>query len=640
VKEIVEVETELASEAKKAEINLLLGKADGEVSAENPVELVGMNAGKVDVEAVNTRVTRSMVDEESTQELESIRNEEVDRGRSSGNLTVRENVSQLNRVRAEAIASSVYIPQDSQAVIKVDYELTYYLNDLTRAYPEVLQEYDKSGVIKKSYTYGNERIQVESLAEAETQRPGIAYQTETEYYIYDGRGSVRQSVSDSGAVTKAYAYDPYGGITLGLPRVGNVYGYNGELQNAKTGLQYLRARYYASEEGRFTSEDTYFGDQQEPLTLHKYLYVSNDPYNYVDPSGHTKAKTGAPAPTKSGFKLPSMASKSSASSSQKSGSPVREDPNPPRFPLPRTFSERMDFLNPNSSYNPFNNSKSTAQSTGDLFSSMVKGVEYVWNQAKNVIMKEVRRIACELEKERIKQQQESTPKEKVYNIQQTDKINGIGVFWDEAGTTATILIGIGVTAQDAQLLILINKMNDYGYDESTIINFINNYYEKNKDNTIIVPGRGLDYYIPDDITRDLTKLMIKLEYENSDYTFPIVTEERLWEFKRNVETGGSWDLKQLPEWDNSSLYIFNGEIVDKDAPGNLLYGYMGTVYLIPPTILQFGGVYAQWKAGTVKHEWIKDTYGDDSMDQENILRGIEYLYILHKNPEQINWGGK
>jgi RHS repeat-associated core domain len=108
--------------------------------------------------------------------------------------------------------------------------------------------------------------------------------------IYDGRGSVRQSVSDSGAVTKAYAYDPYGGITLGLPRVGNVYGYNGELQNAKTGLQYLRARYYASEEGRFTSEDTYFGDQQEPLTLHKYLYVSNDPYNHVDPSGNTSVK--------------------------------------------------------------------------------------------------------------------------------------------------------------------------------------------------------------------------------------------------------------------------------------------------------------------------------------------------------------
>ena len=89
----------------EAEINLLLGKADGEESAETPVELVEMNAGKVDVEAVNTRVTRSMVDEESTQELDPLRSEEVDRGRSSGNLTVRENVSQLNRVRVEAIAS-------------------------------------------------------------------------------------------------------------------------------------------------------------------------------------------------------------------------------------------------------------------------------------------------------------------------------------------------------------------------------------------------------------------------------------------------------------------------------------------------------------------------------------------------------
>ena len=306
---------------------------------------------------------------------------------------------QVSNVRTEAIASSAYILMDSQAVIKVDYELTYYLNDLTSAYPEALQEYDKSGVIKKSYTYGNERTRVESLVEVETQRPGIAYQTETEYYIYDGRGSVRQSVNDSGAVTEAYAYDSYGSITLGMPRVGNVYGYNGESQNAKTGLQYLRARYYASEEGRFTSEDTYFGDQQEPLMLHKYLYVSNDPYNYVDPSGHTKAKTGAPAPAKSGFKLPSMASKSSASSNQ---SPKVS------YPVPTIYKPQIK-SNQNSQTPMKSEINKEQQKTRNIMDSILEpfiehvsnSVQNIWNKVQNIIIGEARKVACEKEKERI-----------------------------------------------------------------------------------------------------------------------------------------------------------------------------------------------------------------------------------------------
>jgi hypothetical protein len=32
--------------------------------------------------------------------------------------------------------------------------------------------------------------------------------------------------------------------------------------------------------------DTYEGDDQEPLSLHKYLYGGGDPVNNIDPSGH------------------------------------------------------------------------------------------------------------------------------------------------------------------------------------------------------------------------------------------------------------------------------------------------------------------------------------------------------------------
>lgn len=38
--------------------------------------------------------------------------------------------------------------------------------------------------------------------------------------------------------------------------------------------------------GRFWSIDSYEGNDQDPLSLHKYLYCQNDPINGVDPSGH------------------------------------------------------------------------------------------------------------------------------------------------------------------------------------------------------------------------------------------------------------------------------------------------------------------------------------------------------------------
>ncbi len=53
-----------------------------------------------------------------------------------------------------------------------------------------------------------------------------------------------------------------------------------------SGLQYLRARYYDPETGRFLSRDSYLGDIQDPLTLNRYVYVLNNPLMYSEPSGH------------------------------------------------------------------------------------------------------------------------------------------------------------------------------------------------------------------------------------------------------------------------------------------------------------------------------------------------------------------
>lgn len=38
--------------------------------------------------------------------------------------------------------------------------------------------------------------------------------------------------------------------------------------------------------GRFTTMDTFEGENEDPLSLHKYLYARDDPANEVDPSGN------------------------------------------------------------------------------------------------------------------------------------------------------------------------------------------------------------------------------------------------------------------------------------------------------------------------------------------------------------------
>jgi len=50
-------------------------------------------------------------------------------------------------------------------------------------------------------------------------------------------------------------------------------------------LYFMQARYYAPDIGRFITVDPVRGAPQDPLSLHRYLYVANDPAVLVDPSG-------------------------------------------------------------------------------------------------------------------------------------------------------------------------------------------------------------------------------------------------------------------------------------------------------------------------------------------------------------------
>ena len=111
-------------------------------------------------------------------------------------------------------------------------------------------------------------------------------QDDETYFLYNGHGDVVQTVNETGTVQNHYDYDIWGNPTLTVETTPNAIRYAGEFFDNETGLYYLRARYYDPYSGRFTTEDSYWGEEDNPLSLNRYTYCENDPIQYVDPTGH------------------------------------------------------------------------------------------------------------------------------------------------------------------------------------------------------------------------------------------------------------------------------------------------------------------------------------------------------------------
>ena len=160
-----------------------------------------------------------------------------------------------------------------------NYELIEYLNDVNREHAEVLVEQNINGRTDTSYIYGAEinggfdRISLDR------------FDGSTGYYLYDARGSVSGITNEEGQVYQSYRYSVTGEITFGAPQYENEYTYNGESYNPNIESQYLRARYYCVVTATFLTEDSYIGNQTEPLTLNRYNYCVSSYLNYTDPSG-------------------------------------------------------------------------------------------------------------------------------------------------------------------------------------------------------------------------------------------------------------------------------------------------------------------------------------------------------------------
>ncbi|MGL4483644.1 MAG: RHS repeat domain-containing protein, partial [Anaerovoracaceae bacterium] len=121
-----------------------------------------------------------------------------------------------------------------------------------------------------------------------TERPNASAKS---YYFYnkDVRGSSSNILDKEGTAKASYKYDEFGN-TQSFGNLDNEIAYTGGIYDKNTQLYYLNARYYNPEEGRFISQDTFRGSKEDPGTWHLYTYCSNNPINYVDPSGHWNEK--------------------------------------------------------------------------------------------------------------------------------------------------------------------------------------------------------------------------------------------------------------------------------------------------------------------------------------------------------------
>ncbi len=147
-----------------------------------------------------------------------------------------------------------------------------YVIDDTAGLAQAVAELDENGQVGVSYVYGLDLL---------SQRRGAV----ATHLLLDGQGSVRQAYTGNGAVSDSFTYDAFG---RELARTGQTeidLRFGSQFLEPNVGFHYLRARWFDSEAGRFTTQDPVDGLANDPRTLHRYTYAGNDPLNMQDYSG-------------------------------------------------------------------------------------------------------------------------------------------------------------------------------------------------------------------------------------------------------------------------------------------------------------------------------------------------------------------
>ena len=194
--------------------------------------------------------------------------------------------STLEELLRGSIAGLPDIVEPADAVEEgYEWATTEYLYDVTQEYYQVIRETraDNSGSTATAYAYGLERV--------------AAYTEDSKTtYVYDGRGSVAQTITapvageavssalpDISVKVQSFTYTAYGEQMGAVKSSG--FTYNAEHYDAATGMLNLRARQFEPALSRFSQKDIVNGLTTLPLSISRYLYCINCPTIYNDPSG-------------------------------------------------------------------------------------------------------------------------------------------------------------------------------------------------------------------------------------------------------------------------------------------------------------------------------------------------------------------
>lgn len=125
-----------------------------------------------------------------------------------------------------------------------------------------------------------------------------------EWMVVDQLGTPRMVIDKTGSLSGVTRHDylPFGEeLTAGIAGRTSTQGYavdgvrqqfTGHERDAETGLDFMQARHYSGQQGRFVSVDTVSGTLADPQSLNLYAYSVNNPLRYTDPSGHAPIDIG------------------------------------------------------------------------------------------------------------------------------------------------------------------------------------------------------------------------------------------------------------------------------------------------------------------------------------------------------------
>ncbi len=202
----------------------------------------------------------------------------------NGNVILRENLfeqigytfdaenrlvtADIQRDGEQLLAQYVYDDAGIRVASMIDGLESRYLVDPNVAYAQVLEEYGADGEVNTSYVYG--------IAQSDSN--GVAF------FHADGLGSNRVLTDVNAEVVAELDYDAFGRELL-QEGADTEFQFAGEQRDDTLELDYLRARYYDPDLGRFISRDPFSGFLDDPYSQHKYQYAHGNPVNNTDPSG-------------------------------------------------------------------------------------------------------------------------------------------------------------------------------------------------------------------------------------------------------------------------------------------------------------------------------------------------------------------